>query len=156
MSKIGFKEFGSYIDSFTSLVSEFECVGGNRTEPLIQSLFMSNIPEKYNSEKNTYEGKKVDEAIEYFTKIHAREKTYCKSKNTESNHLKAMRMGQRRFLSATRMAICKHIITNHQKLLTQRDVIFAVVLDTHRKTVEQNRQYVIYVVQMIIINVLAH
>ena len=51
MSKQELKEFGSYTDSSTSLVSELECVGGNCMKPLIQSFFMSNISEKYNSKK---------------------------------------------------------------------------------------------------------
>ena len=54
MSKLKLKDFGTYSDNFTALVSEFECVGGKRQDPIIQALFISNIPEKYSSEKNTY------------------------------------------------------------------------------------------------------
>ena len=61
--------FGNYIDLFTSLLSEFECVGGRRDNPIIHALFLSDIPEKYNSEKNTYRGKTVNEALDYFRHV---------------------------------------------------------------------------------------
>ena len=83
MSRIKYKNLQTYIDQFYSLICEYEAVQGNRNDQVIQTLFLSKLPEKYSSEKNTYCGQNIDQALEYFKNVSDREAAYSTKPTNE-------------------------------------------------------------------------
>ena len=53
MSRIKYENLQTYIDQIYSLICEYEAVQGSRNDQVIQTLFLSKVPDKPSSEKTS-------------------------------------------------------------------------------------------------------
>ena len=94
MQRARYKNIGQYIDTFSSLIAEFEDCGGNRKDRMVHSIFLGTIPDELISEKSNYSGDTIDAALEYFRVRNDRKLAY-KNTKVDSKPLRTKR--QRRF-----------------------------------------------------------